>query len=151
MNRKIDIDPAEQLPPTTESRRDERLDEPTTAPDQPAAEAPPDDQRAAAPAPDQPSPSPQDVRPEEFFPPDRRAQLKGTWVDIQSAFIDEPKRAVQNADGLVKEILGSVSQKFESARHSLEVEWNRGEQASTEALRIALQRYRALFDRLLSL
>lgn len=44
-----------------------------------------------------------------------------------------------------------MSQKFESARHSLEVEWNQGEQASTEALRIALQRYRALFDRLLSL
>ncbi len=141
MSKKIDIDPAEQLPPTTGS---EHRDPPT---DEQAAAPPPDHQAA----PDQPAPSPQDVRAEEFFPPDRRAQLKGTWVDIQSAFIDEPKRAVQNADGLVKEILGAVSQKFESARHSLEVEWNRGEQASTEALRIALQRYRALFDRLLSL
>jgi hypothetical protein len=125
MNEKIAIDPAEQLPPPTDSRRPE--------------------------PPDQPAPAPQDVRPEEFFPRERREQLKGTWLDIQSAVIDEPKRAVQNADGLVKEILGAVSQKFESARHSLEVEWNRGEQTSTEALRIALQRYRALFDRLLSL
>jgi hypothetical protein len=142
MNKKIEIDPAEQQPPTTESYRHD-------PPDQ-RAPAPPDQQAAAREA-DQPAPSPQDVRAEEFFPPERRAQLKGTWVDIQSAFIDEPKRAVQNADGLVTEILGAVSQRFESARHSLEAEWNRGEQASTEALRIALQRYRALFDRLLSL
>ena len=120
------------------------LEEPT---DQPA----PAPVAAPAPPPDQPAPGTHDVRPEEFFPPERRQQLKGTWLDIQRAFIDEPKRAVQNADGLVKEILGAVSQRFEGARHSLEVEWNRGEQASTEALRVALQRYRALFDRLLSL
>jgi hypothetical protein len=143
MNKKIATDPAEQLPPVTESHRQERPHEPAPAP-------PPDPPALAAP-PDQPAPAPQDVRPEEFFPPERREQLKGTWLGIQSAFIDEPRRAVQSADGLVKEILGAVSQKFESARHSLEVEWNRGEQASTEALRIALQRYRALFDRLLSL
>ncbi len=141
MNEKIAIDPAEQLPPTTESHRPEPPDRPEPAPPPPPA----------TPAADQPAPSPQDVRPEEFFPPDRREQLKGTWLDIQSAFIDEPGRAVRNADGLVKEILGAVSQKFESARHGLEAEWNRGEQASTEALRIALQRHRALFDRLLSL
>lgn len=103
---------------------------------------------------DQPAPGQTHLDPrssEEFFPPERREQLKGTWLDIQSAFIDEPQRAVKNADGLVKEILGSVSQRFEGARHALEAEWNRGEQASTEALRVALQRYRALFDRLLSL
>jgi hypothetical protein len=133
MNRKIDIDPAEQQPIRTDEL--EAVPPPQPAAAAPAQEAP----RAELP------PS------EEFFPPERREQLKGTWLDIQSAFIDEPRRAVQNADGLVKEILGAVSQKFESARHSLEAEWNRGEQASTEALRVALQRYRALFDRLLSL
>jgi hypothetical protein len=150
MNKKIEIDPAEPLPPTSESRRPEPPDVPVAAALQPQAMAAADEP-ATAPRPDQPAPAAQDIRPEEFFPPDRRQQLRGTWVDIQSAFIDEPRRAVQNADGLVKEILGAVSQKFESARHSLEVEWNRGEQASTEALRVALQRYRALFDRLLSL
>lgn len=88
---------------------------------------------------------------EAFFPPERRKELKGTWLSIQSAFIDEPQRAVRNADGLVKEILSTVSQRFESARRNLEAEWDKGEQASTEALRVALQRYRALFERLLSL
>jgi hypothetical protein len=151
MNKKIEIDPAEQLPPANESHRPERPDAavPPTPGQQAMAAAP--HEPAPAPRPDQPSPAAPDVRAEEFFPPERRQQLRGTWVDIQSAFIDEPKRAVQNADGLVKEILGAVSQKFESARHSLETEWNRGEQASTESLRIALQRYRSLFDRLLSL
>ncbi len=149
MNKKIEINHAEPLP-TPEDDRPERSDTPLaeTAGERAGAAS---DQPAPSPRPDQPAPAAQDVRPEEFFPPDRRQQLRGTWVDIQSAFIDEPKRAVQNADNLVKEILGAVSQKFEGARHSLEAEWNRGEQASTESLRIALQRYRALFDRLLSL
>jgi hypothetical protein len=119
----------------------------------PMADRPPVADRPQPARADQPAPGgAHDPRTgEEFFPPDRREQLRGTWLDIQSAFIDEPQRAVKNADGLVKEILGSVSQRFESARNALEAEWNRGEQASTEALRIALQRYRALFDRLLSL
>jgi hypothetical protein len=129
MNEKIAIDPAEQQPPTAESRREAHA------------------RREGQPAPA----SPQDVRSEALFPPERREELKGTWLSIQSAFIDEPQQAVRNADGLVKEILTSVSQKFESARRNLESEWDRGEQASTEALRLALQRYRALFDRLLSI
>jgi hypothetical protein len=127
MNEKMAIDPAERQHLSAEGRHPAR-----------------DDQPAPGPAPDVRST-------EEFFPPERRQQLRGTWLDIQSGFIDEPQRAVRNADGLVREILDSVSQRFENARHSLEEEWNRGEQASTEALRLALQRYRALFDRLLSL
>lgn len=132
MNEKIAVDPAGELP-RTEGRAPARADQPAPMPPQPPP-APPEHARAEA-----------------FFPPERREELKRTWLDIQSAFIDEPQRAVRNADGLVKEILGTVSQKFESARRGLEAEWDKGEQASTEALRVALQRYRALFERLLGL
>jgi len=39
---------------------------------------------------------------------------------------------------------------FAGERENLEREWDRGEDVSTEDLRIALQRYRSFFDRLLS-
>jgi len=39
---------------------------------------------------------------------------------------------------------------FSDEREKLERQWDRGEDISTEDLRIALQRYRSFFDRLLS-
>ena len=39
---------------------------------------------------------------------------------------------------------------FAEARSRLEQQWSRGEQASTEDLRVALKRYREFFDRLLA-
>jgi hypothetical protein len=39
---------------------------------------------------------------------------------------------------------------FAEARSSLETEWDRGEDVSTEDLRQALQRYRSFFQRLLA-
>ena len=39
---------------------------------------------------------------------------------------------------------------FSGARTNLESQWDRGGDVTTEDLRIALQRYRAFFDRLLN-
>jgi hypothetical protein len=39
---------------------------------------------------------------------------------------------------------------FASAREDLEGQWSRGEDISTEDLRVALQRYRSFFKRLLA-
>jgi len=39
---------------------------------------------------------------------------------------------------------------FADERAKLEREWDRGDNVSTEDLRIALRRYRSFFDRLLS-
>ena len=43
------------------------------------------------------------------------------------------------------------SQTFAAERQSLEGQWTRGDDVSTEDLRLALRRYRAFFDRLLAL
>ena len=146
------VDPAEEQPSYPQSREPARREAETRREVGARREA---EARADQPVPAvpqvPPAPPDQPRGNEAFFPPERREELKRTWVDIQSAFIDEPQRAVRNADGLVREILGTVSQKFEGARRGLEAEWDKGEQASTEALRVALQRYRALFERLLSL
>jgi hypothetical protein len=87
---------------------------------------------------------------ELLLPAQRREELRRAWLEIQSSFIDEPPEAVRKADGLVKELLHSVAERFESARGQLEGEWQRGEGVNTESLRLAFRRYRALFDRLLS-
>jgi hypothetical protein len=85
-----------------------------------------------------------------LLPAERRDDLRRTWLEVQSSFIDEPQDAVRKADGLVQDVLRSVAEGFESARRDLEGEWQRGEGANTESLRLAFRRYRALFDRLLA-
>lgn len=71
------------------------------------------------------------------------------WDAIQSSFIDEPRRSVAEADRLVQEVTGRITERFEQERDRLESTWESGEEVTTEDLRIALQRYRTFFDRLL--
>lgn len=72
------------------------------------------------------------------------------WHEIQAAFVDTPRQAVQDADILVQELMNRLAQQFATERGRLESLWSRGDQASTEELRVALQQYRAFFQRLLS-
>jgi hypothetical protein len=44
----------------------------------------------------------------------------------------------------------SLAGGFAQAREQLEGQWSRGENVGTEDLRVALQRYRSFFQRLLS-
>jgi Ni/Co efflux regulator RcnB len=75
--------------------------------------------------------------------------LRTRWIDIQTAFVDEPRRAVEDADSLVAEAIKRLAESFANARKRLEQDWSRGADVSTEELRQALQRYRAFFGRLL--
>jgi hypothetical protein len=68
---------------------------------------------------------------------------------IQAAFVDEPKKAVEQADKLVEEVIQNLSKTFANERQKLEGQWSRGDSASTEDLRVALQRYRQFFQSLL--
>jgi len=76
--------------------------------------------------------------------------FRSRWNGIQSQFVDEPRRSVEKADQLVAETMKHLAEIFASERENLEREWDRGEDISTEDLRVALQRYRSFFDRLLS-
>jgi hypothetical protein len=77
--------------------------------------------------------------------------FRSRWDSIQTSFVDEPRRAVEQADGLVAETIKHLAQTFADERSKLESQWGRGDDVSTEDLRVALQRYRSFFDRLLSL
>jgi hypothetical protein len=76
--------------------------------------------------------------------------FRSRWNEIQVRFVDEPRGSVEKADGLVAEMTGRLTQMFSEERTRLEGQWERGDDVSTEDLRIALQRYRSFFERLLS-
>ena len=77
--------------------------------------------------------------------------FRSRWTSIQTGFVDEPRRAVEQADTLVAEVMKRLAEIFADERAKLEGQWSRGDNVSTEDLRIALQRYRSFFDRLLSM
>lgn len=72
------------------------------------------------------------------------------WRALQSDFVDDPRDAVRRADELVAQVVQSLATTFADHKRSLEGQWQQGEQVDTEELRKALRRYRAFFDRLLS-
>jgi hypothetical protein len=72
------------------------------------------------------------------------------WLAIQVGFVDDPRDAVADADALVADVMQRLRELFIEQRAPLEREWERGEDAATEDLRRALQRYRAFFERLLA-
>lgn len=85
-----------------------------------------------------------------LFPSDELESLRVRWKEVQTAFVDEPRKAVEQADGLVASAMKRLAEVFAQERSGLEKQWDRGDNVSTEDLRVALQRYRSFFDRLLS-
>jgi hypothetical protein len=86
----------------------------------------------------------------ELFADNELAGLRVRWDYVQAGFVDDPRECVQKADGLVSDVVEQLTTSFSQARSRLEDQWARGEEASTEDLRIALKRYREFFERLLS-
>lgn len=78
------------------------------------------------------------------------SDLRSRWTEVQSEFVDDPRDCVHKADSLVADVVDRLTAGFAQARSGLEQQWSRGEEASTEDLRIALQRYRDFFERLLA-
>ncbi|HEY2502470.1 MAG TPA: hypothetical protein VGI68_13905 [Mycobacterium sp.] len=87
---------------------------------------------------------------ELLFADDDLAELRARWAGVQAAFVDDPKECVQKADVLVSDLVEQLTTGFAHARSRLEEQWERGEEASTEELRVALMHYREFFERLLA-
>ena len=86
----------------------------------------------------------------QLFERDESSGYQGRWETIQTNFVDDPRRTVEEADELVAEVMRRLAESFAAERERLEGQWGRGEDVSTEDLRVTLQRYRGFFQRLLS-
>jgi hypothetical protein len=131
---------AEERSPGTAVREDRRLDrEPATTPgDAPAAQAA---SRGTAGTPSSTGP---------LLAAEDAEGFRARWTDIQTGFVDAPRRAVEQADALVAELMQHLARTFADERGRLEGHWDRGDDVPTDNLRDAFQRYRSFFERLLA-
>ncbi len=81
---------------------------------------------------------------------DRAESYSARWDSVKGEFVDEPRRAVADADALVGELLDELQELFKQQRTQIEQGLD-ADETSTEDLRVALRRYRSFFDRLLSI
>ena len=86
-----------------------------------------------------------------LFPDTEGRDFRSKWDQIQIAFVDEPRKAVQEADHLVAQTMKRLAEIFSDERKKMEDQWARGGDVSTEDLRVSLQRYRSFFNRLLAM
>ena len=91
-----------------------------------------------------------DERATPLFSPEEARDFRARWDAIQVGFVDEPRQAVRQADSLVAGAMKRLAEMFAAERAKLEGQWDRGDDVSTEDLRLALRRYRSFFGRLLS-
>ncbi len=120
---------------------------PASEPTEPAASA---DPTTAPAAPEDPIAQRESSTEELLFADDDLAELRSRWAAVQASFVDDPKDCVQKADVLVSDLVEQLTSGFAHARSRLEEQWARGEEASTEDLRVALMHYREFFQRLLA-
>lgn len=86
-----------------------------------------------------------------LFVPNEANEFRSRWDSIQVGFVDQPRKAVEDADALVAATMSRLAEIFSAERQKLERQWEKSENISTEDLRITLQKYRSFFGRLLSI
>jgi hypothetical protein len=91
-----------------------------------------------------------DMKVVPLFSAEEAKDFRGRWDAIQVSFVDEPRQVVEQADSLVAVAMKRLAEMFAAERARLEGQWDRGDNVSTEDLRLALQRYRSFFGRILS-
>jgi hypothetical protein len=82
-------------------------------------------------------------------------ELQDRWDTIQAAFVDQPRKAVDDANRVIEDVMKHLSDAFadERSRTSRRVGPEGREMegpASTEDMRLAFQRCREIFTRLIS-
>lgn len=146
-DREYDRTPVEE---TATGRDADRLDDGDLAPAEPYEPA----GTSASTSDTEPKPAltpDEGVEPDEGLLPRSDAErFRERWEAVQASFLDEPSKSVEEADELVADVMQRVAQGFAQERTRLEGLWSGGKDASTEDLRLTLQRYRSFFQRLLA-
>jgi hypothetical protein len=88
----------------------------------------------------------------QLLPHGERDKLGLRLQQAVNQFVDEPRRAVEEADHVLEEATRHLVDTLAAHRSSLRGAWeNKGRETDTEALRIALCTYREVTERLLQL
>ena len=82
---------------------------------------------------------------------DTKQEIDQRWQQVQSEFVDDPRKSVSHAHQLVSDAMQRIVDTFTHERNDLERQWSEGQDVSTEDLRVCLHRYREFFTRLLPL
>jgi hypothetical protein len=78
---------------------------------------------------------------------DNTASTDGPWNEIQAMFVDDPHASIERAAGLVNDRVETLIQSVMERQRSMTAAC-RADDAGTEELRVALQRYRAFWNSL---
>lgn len=84
-----------------------------------------------------------------WLPEEEMRSMEERWRQIQAGFVDDPTRAIADADALVDDLMQRLTQMLEDERAALEARWAGRDGVSTEELRQGLRRYRSVFERLI--
>ena len=79
---------------------------------------------------------------------DQSSGLRSRWQELQLRFVDDPRGVVNEAQSLVAEAVQSLTTALTDQQNDLDGLASGGN-GDTEQLRVALQRYREFFDRVL--
>ena len=101
------------------------------------------EESAGTPAADRPDDGP-------ILSTDQLASLRRRWGAVQAGFVDDPRRAVEVADDIVAEAVGALQAAIDDRRREVAEPWREDADASTDALLVAFQSYRSVFERVLS-
>ncbi|MEY9965019.1 hypothetical protein ABIA33_003061 [Streptacidiphilus sp. MAP12-16] len=95
---------------------------------------------------------------QRLFQESATEKLRDRWRTIQGDFVDDPRHAVEEAASLVEQVARQLAESVSARQGELRDRWDTSRSAgsaahdagvSTEAMRIALQEYRRLLNRLL--
>lgn len=85
-----------------------------------------------------------------LLPPDELDKLGLRLQQALSTFVESPRRAVEEADGLFDDAVRHVTETLTERRRTLRASWQGHDtEAHTEELRLALRQYREATERLL--
>src|SRR5207237_5789071 len=66
-----------------------------------------------------------------LFPDNEAKDFRTRWTEIQTAFVDEPRRAVEQADAIVAEVIQRLAHSFSGSLTYLAAGWGLVDSMST--------------------
>jgi len=82
----------------------------------------------------------------QIFGPGELEGYRSRWESIQFGFLDDPRGAAEQADTIVRELLGRLTERHQVL--SEELNRQSDQDVDTESMRLAVRNYRSLFQRL---